>query len=113
MHWFWRAAIAVMVGSGFSLVYSYWGTEPSRPYDLMLWLYDRLERVVEDRLWRRYIAATLVWTPPTVLVGIATYGVLTRYVRPRLLDGETRSRKCGYILKGITEPRCPECGERI
>ncbi len=21
--------------------------------------------------------------------------------------------KCGYILKGLTEPRCPECGERI
>jgi len=26
---------------------------------------------------------------------------------------ETRCRKCGYILRGITEPRCPECGERI
>ena len=29
------------------------------------------------------------------------------------LDGETRCRKCGYILKGLTEPRCSECGERI
>ncbi len=28
-------------------------------------------------------------------------------------DNETRCRKCGYILRGITEPRCPECGERI
>ena len=28
-------------------------------------------------------------------------------------NGETRCRKCRYILKGITEPRCPECGERI
>ena len=26
---------------------------------------------------------------------------------------ETRCRKCRYILRGITEPRCPECGERI
>ena len=26
---------------------------------------------------------------------------------------ETRCRKCGYILRGISEPRCPECGERI
>jgi hypothetical protein len=25
----------------------------------------------------------------------------------------TRCRKCGYILRGISEPRCPECGERI
>jgi hypothetical protein len=28
-------------------------------------------------------------------------------------DRETRCRKCGYILRGIREPRCSECGERI
>ena len=26
---------------------------------------------------------------------------------------ETVCRKCGCILRGISEPRCPECGERI
>ena len=31
--------------------------------------------------------------------------------RPR--DKEPRCRKCQYILRGLTEPRCPECGERI
>ncbi len=24
-----------------------------------------------------------------------------------------RCLKCGYILKGLSEPRCPECGQRI
>lgn len=28
-------------------------------------------------------------------------------------DRETRCRKCGYILRGLSEPRCPECGETI
>ncbi len=28
-------------------------------------------------------------------------------------DRETRCRRCGYILRGLSEPRCPECGERI
>ena len=28
-------------------------------------------------------------------------------------DGETRCRKCGYILRGLSEPRCPECGEPV
>ena len=28
-------------------------------------------------------------------------------------DTETRCRRCGYILRGLAEPRCPECGERI
>jgi hypothetical protein len=26
---------------------------------------------------------------------------------------ETCCRQCGYILRGISEPRCPECAERI
>ena len=26
---------------------------------------------------------------------------------------ETLCRRCGYILRGLTEPRCPECGEPI
>ena len=26
---------------------------------------------------------------------------------------ETRCRKCEYILRGLREPICPECGERI
>ena len=32
---------------------------------------------------------------------------------PSNADDECRCRKCKYILRGITEPRGPECGERI
>lgn len=28
-------------------------------------------------------------------------------------DGYTRCGSCGHILKGLTEPRCSECGTRI
>ena len=28
-------------------------------------------------------------------------------------DGHTRCGKYGYILKGLTDARCSECGERI
>lgn len=31
----------------------------------------------------------------------------------RRRDNETRCRNCGHILRGLSEPRCPECGERI
>jgi hypothetical protein len=40
------------------------------------------------------------------------YRRLSRRNHP-LVDPETRCRKCGYIFRGLTEPRCPECGERI
>ena len=49
------------------------------------------------------------------LLAIVTYELLTRDLRSRMRSfrPETRCRKCGYILRGISEPRCPECGERI
>jgi len=45
-------------------------------------------------------------------VPLGIYTLLTRITKTHRSD-ETRCRKCGYILRGITEPRCPECGERI
>ena len=49
------------------------------------------------------------------VVGVSVYGILTYRFHPKklFLDGETRCRKCGYILRGISEPRCSECGEKI
>jgi len=50
--------------------------------------------------------------PATVAVGVFT--AVDRYLCAK--EGgefETRCRKCRYILRGITEPRCPECGEKI
>lgn len=31
----------------------------------------------------------------------------------RKIPKETHCRSCDYILKGLSEPKCPECGERI
>jgi hypothetical protein len=79
-------------------------------------------------------AAALCWVrvvSPTVLPGLgypdpriyiplacaltfaACVGWLVVGLSGRRRDGETRCRRCGYILRGISEPRCPECGERI
>jgi len=53
-----------------------------------------------------------IYIVATVLCGVGTYGILT-YGRRAATPLETRCRKCNYILRGISEPRCPECGERI
>ena len=47
------------------------------------------------------------------LTAAACFGWLLLFLGERRGDNETRCRKCGYILRGISEPRCPECGERI
>ncbi len=45
---------------------------------------------------------------PGMLVALMVY---SRLRGPAI--GETRCRACGHLLRGLTEPRCPECGERI
>lgn len=60
------------------------------------------------------IAFSLVWLFPALLPTLFVYGLLTRrYYRTKGHDDELRCRKCQYILRGLTEPRCPECGEAI
>ncbi len=59
-------------------------------------------------------AAVAIFLCVAFLVGPFVASVLTHVLTPReRLGGETRCRKCGYILNGLTEPRCSECGERI
>ncbi len=43
----------------------------------------------------------------------ACLGWLLVWLSWRREDNETRCRKCHYILRGLTAPRCPECGEPI
>ena len=106
MHWFWRAMIAVMAGfliGPFLLTAKHFG-DPKLPqsWKLLLWSFENI-------LQTKYIYV------PSLLLAVVIYGLLTRYLHPNRLfhDGETRCRKCGYILRGIPEPRCSECGEKI
>src|SRR5262245_60778035 len=49
-----------------------------------------------------------------VVVGLTSHlAVVATTRRLQSQNTETRCRKCNYILRGISEPRCPECGERI
>jgi hypothetical protein len=46
---------------------------------------------------------------PFFVAALLTYA----YLRRRKWSEYLRCPKCAYILKGLSEPRCPECGERI
>ena len=57
------------------------------------------------------------WFWPAIMVTAATFGfglaclsaVISRRYRPIVRDPE-RCAKCGYLLFGLPEHRCPECG---
>jgi hypothetical protein len=57
-------------------------------------------------------AAWLVTAASVLVAALAGYRYW-RYQRKRLppADDEPRCEYCGYILRGLPEPRCPECGE--
>lgn len=57
-----------------------------------------------------YVPALLSWllySIPAAMIGLWAYRKLG------CGDRETRCRRCGYILRGLTEPRCTECAEWI
>lgn len=99
MHWFWRAAIAV--GAGLLCYGLCW---------LMMWWSWTLPQYL--RPLQAMIAVDSMVS--LVVIPVVIYAGLTRrYYRSHPHFDETRCRRCGYILRGISEPRCPECGERI
>ncbi len=70
-----------------------------------------LHRVWPIGFW--HLAYTLGTVLPASLIGVIAYAVLTRrFGRPHV-DGHSHCRRCDYILYGLTQPRCPECGEPI
>ncbi len=62
-------------------------------------------------VWR--LTYTLPVVVPPALIAILAFVVVTRRYGPAASDGETRCRRCDYILRGLSIPRCPECGEAI
>lgn len=65
-------------------------------------------RVMAMSPWYRPVP----YAVPIVAIGLAVfvYGWLSQV---RSGEHETRCRRCQYILRGLSEPRCPECGTSI
>jgi hypothetical protein len=107
LHWFWRGMIAAVVGlavNGVCLAF--------------LIHYGSIESML-NRFWRRIgvpdaVVLTLVVFAgiPAMIAAFGAYGLLTRRLG-RLADGELHCRRCDHILRCLSEPRCPECGEAI
>jgi hypothetical protein len=102
MHWFWRAVIAIVcaVVTGICVFH----VTDAHP-----------EGFIESthHIGRAPSFSLFFLLPPTI-VTLLVYNIVSRlFARSTRVGAETSCRKCGYILRGITEPRCPECGERI
>jgi len=102
MHWFWRATIAAFVGFICGLGGMLVG-------QIVLKTYLQQVSATGAEILRWLVLVLLILG--TACGAALTYAYLTRRYQER--STETRCRKCGYILRGIPKPRCPECGEKI
>jgi hypothetical protein len=101
MHWFWRAALVTIFTA---TVATYCFIVPY--HDGLLF---QLQKSLSPFMGEIPSLGVAIFALP-ILTSIAVYEVLWPH---RHTSDESRCRKCNYILRGITEPRCPECGERI
>ena len=112
LHWFWRGAIATVVAcccGGLEVAWSGVINGVAEPFFERLYHFVQLSIVL-----KLAVNAACFYFLPTLLLGLTVYGLVTRWSGGDMPhDGETHCRKCGYVLRGISEPRCPECGERI
>jgi hypothetical protein len=108
MHWLWRAAVSVLLTYVVSLLIAYTtlaikasGITANRP-PVAVFI-----AAVFSPAWVP-IASVGVYALP-----IASYMFLTRRYATQRSENETYCRRCGYILRGLKDPRCSECGEPI
>jgi hypothetical protein len=101
MHWFWRVTIALVVAGVLST--AVW-------YGIAIVVDYQTNRELILTRYALFIALLSCIPAGSALLA---YTFVTRRFSEDDPPAETRCRKCGYILRGISEPRCPECGERI
>ena len=115
MRWYWALPLGLLLycAAGALVVLLIYGIGGSIPYGPLYgptrWIFNQARTFIGDEV--AICALILSLATPPVLLGLLTFGWLSRgHVAT---DGYLRCLKCGYILKGLSAPRCPECGEPI
>jgi uncharacterized paraquat-inducible protein A len=75
---------------------------------LVFFLIESTVRVIPS--WSAVVLVLILLFGP-LWVGLVVYHRVAAQTPPP--DGNTYCGNCGYILRGLPEPRCPECGQRI
>ena len=111
LRWFWRGGIAAAIGLTVNAISVAWLTEGPLE-DLGHGMWSKVNSVLA---WSD--ATTLVfWVicgAPIFALTFGVYGLLTWRFAPGEPIVELHCRRCHHILRGLSEPRCPECGEAI
>lgn len=60
-----------------------------------------------------HMAFFVIWSLIDIVILMFLATVIAVLLSGSNRDLECRCRKCGYVLRGLSEPTCPECGEAV
>ncbi len=113
--WYWAAACSLLVFyvSCTLLAYLFLGLPGPPPEGPLEDVAEAVYELLDDILGEgpAFLCMILLIGTPAAVATSLTYAYLRRPAD--WADGHLHCLKCGYILKGLSQPRCPECGERI
>jgi sulfite exporter TauE/SafE len=116
-HRFWSGAVVILLGMAqfaVLLLAGVWLTgSPPGPAEHLERLLDRILPLLPLPMVSRVLAVGITYVPLPLAVCLLVYVRLMGRGKHADEPRETLCRQCGYILRGISEPRCPECGEAI
>lgn len=76
----------------------------------MMPVQDEWQQFASDFFWEAVISSCVVpLAVGLLLVALLLYAYLPLRIRT-LRSDECRCQECGYLLRGLTSERCPECG---
>ena len=116
---FWWGLLAGFVACwavvfGVDLDTTLWAYKLGNALDHVLWLLGVPDRLSDHSGVGRsqivYDVTGSLLCIPAIVVAVAVSLLSTQW---RAWDGYTRCGQCNHILRGISEPRCPECGAPI
>lgn len=99
----------ILIGLIASLCYRKWEQVAAQPVT------DFLVRTLHLQTLWSYYAIRYVFLSMIVLTSLMGWMYFTRFreYRAILRDGGVVCGRCGYSLRGLADPQCPECGNNI
>jgi hypothetical protein len=113
LHWFWQGMIAALIGAAAGTGWVTLIVATRHTY----WLSLAHHVLVDGMRFPQYVGWSIAYTvflgALAVLMSLAISELLASLQEPKSRDDELHCCHCNYILRGLSEPRCPECGEMI
>lgn len=116
----WKAAVAILVAAAYGEWYATAISSQGAVFRAHAAVGNAIGRIFRwDLCPNEYgvncVAQACTWFLPVAVIAVAVFALLSRHPRSGGAGAgdEKHCRKCKYVLRGLKESRCPECGTKF